>query len=109
MAKCRKCGCTRLYSELQWDTVIGYECSNCGHYWSIGSVGGFPGEHYFIPDPDPDYYEDEERMNELQEQEREYDEVAEQLGLSKEALDKLQEAQQEDNPHNFEEDDDLPF
>ena len=114
MAVCRRCGSRDVADELQWDTVIGHECCDCGYYWSIGRVGGFPGEHYFIPDmPSIDeeidlMMSDQECMEGYEdgdECETIYDyEMMEQLGISKEALDVLVEVQGE-----FDDDDDLPF
>lgn len=98
--RCRKCGSTNTADELQWDTVIGHECCDCGYYWSIGFVGGFPGEHYFVP------YRDEPGMfDDMDDDNEEHDELAEHLGLSVEALEVLTEIQQDD----YIEDDDLPF
>lgn len=45
--RCKVCKET-MDEILQWDTVIGYYCDNCGREVKIGTVEGFAGEHYFV-------------------------------------------------------------
>lgn len=101
--RCKNCGSMDVMDELQWDTVVGHECCDCGYYWSIGFVGGFPGEHYFVP-----YQEHLEDYDDLEDTEEHPDkDLADSIGISVEALEVLTRVQQDD--YIDDDDDELPF